>query len=170
MTFNRRLFPLAVLTPAVILVLTAWPSAASAAKITWESVKSASGTITSTTTVHGSGTTGIPRNGQLPTQRVHVTVRPVYIEFSVSSELAFRIKYSAEPSGERGGRLRTVLEKYEKRGRRTDWKRKGTIPVRVGKEGEVAFTLGEGTYRLELTGEKVKYEFNIEEAVRESDE
>ena len=63
-----------------------------------------------------------------------------------------------------------MLEKYEKRGRRTDWKRKGTIPVRVGKEGEVAFTLGEGTYRLELTGEKVKYEFNIEEAVRESDE
>ncbi|MEX2215890.1 MAG: hypothetical protein WD768_17395 [Phycisphaeraceae bacterium] len=122
-------------------------------KIAWESVKSASGKVESTR----------PRatNG-----RVYGAEKPVYVEFTIASPAAFRIKFKLEGTEDRGGKLKVALEKEEERGKSKDWKGKGNLPARVGQEGEQVFTLGPGNYRLELTGEKTKYEFNVEEAVK----
>ena len=120
-------------------------------KVSWESVKSASGKIESTTKRKGGN---------------RYAEQAVYVEFTVASQLAFRIKYKLEPGEERGGKLKVSLEKEEERGKNKDWKSKGNIPARIGQEGEQVFTLGPGNYRLALTGEKTKYEFNVEEAVK----
>lgn len=131
--------------------------------IEWEQAASLSGTIKNTTTVIVGTGAQLPRQNSPSAAPTYVVVNPVRHDFSVEGPV-WRIKWNIESTTDRGAKLKTQLYKEEERGKSKDWKKKGIVPARPGKEGEQVYILGPGNYYLELTGNDVKYTFTIETA------
>ncbi len=92
-------------------------------------------------------------------------VEPTSVEFEVEAK-GFRIKIKAEAAGEeKGGSMKAVLLKKDGTGEKAKFRNAANLgSIRAGAEIGKVFPLGPGTYKIEMEGEKVKYEVTVETA------
>lgn len=95
---------------------------------------------------------------------------PTAVEFDVESQ-GFRVRIKAEQDGdEKGGSLRATMLKKEGSGEKAKYRSVGNLgSARAGSEIGKVFT-GAGSYKIELEGDKVKYEVVVEAAEKKSAE
>ncbi len=97
-------------------------------------------------------------------------VEPTSVEFDVEAQ-GFRVKIKAEALEDaKGGSMRAVLLKKEGTGEKAKFRSAGNLgSIRAG--GEIAKVFaGAGTYKIELEGDKVKYEVVVEAAEKKTAE